>query len=83
MGRLTAAGLPLSFAAVMARDTWPSGRLARGNHRDRNRGEDLTHDVSTYAARVGERLRAVRNLAGLCQEDVVDGCRREVHGRGA
>lgn len=30
MGRLTAAGLPLSFAAVMARDTWPSGRLAPG-----------------------------------------------------
>ena len=34
-------------------------------------GEVLTHDVSTYAARVGERLRAVRNLAGLSQEDVV------------
>ena len=28
MGRLTAAGLPLAFAAAMARDTWPEGRLA-------------------------------------------------------
>lgn len=30
MGRLTAAGLPLAFAARMARDTWPAGELAPG-----------------------------------------------------
>lgn len=30
MGRLTAAGLPLSFAAAMARESWPAGRLAEG-----------------------------------------------------
>ena len=35
-------------------------------------GEVLTHDVSTYAARVGERLRAVRNLAGMSLQDVRD-----------
>lgn len=28
MGRLTAAGLPLAFAARMARDSWPTGELA-------------------------------------------------------
>ena len=33
-------------------------------------GEVLTDDVSTYAARVGERLRAVRNLAGMSLQDV-------------
>lgn len=64
MGRLTAAGLPLAFAAAMARGAWPVGELAPG----------VTVTVSRpsagYAMRVGQRMLAVRQARGMTRPQV-------------